>query len=86
LLQRRRCAVGSAVGRPLAPEGVGVEPQHLGDDGEQRRRVEAKVRCTFNLRQDVTFQKAVQQPAQLGSMNCDQSACRTVQRETTCIG
>jgi hypothetical protein len=69
VIARERCgrAVGSALGRSPRPEGVGVEPQNIGDDREQRRRVEGKIDRTLNLRQDVTFQKAVQQPAQLGA-------------------
>jgi hypothetical protein len=67
ILERRGLAVGSAASRSLALEGVGVEPENIGDDGEQRCRVKAKVGGTFSLRQDVTFQKAVQEPAQPGT-------------------
>jgi hypothetical protein len=56
----------SETGRVREPQRVGVEPQELGDDRQQRRRVKAEVGGTLGLRQDVAFQEPVQNPAQLG--------------------
>jgi hypothetical protein len=48
-------------------QGDGVEPQHVADVLEQRRRVDAEVGGALGLRQDLGFQEGAQQPAQLGS-------------------
>src|SRR5215211_8180317 len=56
----------SAVDRLRGRQGVDVDPQDVGDDREQRRRIKAEVSRTFGLGQDIALEEAVQQPAELG--------------------
>jgi MFS family permease len=50
-----------------APLGVGIEPQDVRDDGEQRRRVQTEVGGALGLWQHLAFQEAMQQPVQFPS-------------------
>jgi hypothetical protein len=47
-------------------EGVGVPAQHLGGDGQQRRRINALAGCPICLGEDLAVEEAVQRAAQFG--------------------
>ena len=56
---------GTLAGGVWRPEGVGEQAQDVGDDGQQRRWIDAVVGCPTCLGRDFSLEEALQEAAQL---------------------